>query len=65
MVFKRVIKKQTKPLEPKLSKIVEATKDIIISPPKFETKQTDVKSYLRYKDEKVRKHKRTIRGKKK
>lgn len=50
-------------MKPKLSKIVKTPKDKIVSPAKFKTKQTDVKSYLRYVDEKVRKHKRTVRKK--
>jgi len=59
-----VTKKITKPLKPKLSKIIEVPKDIILKPAKFKTKQVDVKSYFRYKDERVRKHKRTVRKKK-
>jgi len=58
-----VEKKVTKPLKPKMSKIVFTPKDKIISPPKFKTKQIDIPKYLRYIDEKVRKHKRTVREK--
>jgi len=56
-----VIKKVVIPLQPKKFKVVKVPKDKIISPPKYKTKQTDVESYLRYKDERVRKHKRTVR----
>jgi len=58
-----VEKKVVIPLKPKRSKIVFTPKDKIISPPKFKTKQIKVKSYLRYVDEPVKKHKRTVRKK--
>ena len=59
-----VEKKITKPLGYKMNKIIETPKDIIISPAKFKTRQVDVKEHFRYVDEKVRKHKRTVRCKK-
>jgi len=58
-----VEKKFIIPIKPKKSKIVFEPKDIIVSPPKRKTKQIDVKEYFRYVDEKVRKHKRTVRSK--
>ena len=58
MVEKKVIK----PLKPKMSKVVFVPKDIIISPAKHKTRQTDVKGTYK-PDYKRRKHKRTIRKK--
>lgn len=53
-----VEKKIVQPLKPKLSKIVNVPKDIILSPPKFKTKQVDVS-----KSRRARKHQRTLRKK--
>ena len=58
MVEKKVVRR----FEPKLSKIVKVPEDIILSPPKFKTKQVDVKAHIR-DGSKVRKHKRTVRKK--
>jgi len=61
-----VEKKVVQPLKPKKSKVIFTPEDKIISPPKFKTRQTDVKKHIRLPDImniKVRKHKRTVRKK--
>ena len=58
---KVILKLVPKPLPPKISKIIIAPKDKIVSPPKFKTRQAGVKQHFRLGDIKVRKHQRTVR----